>query len=65
MFVTWVVLYSFVGFLVTSAMLRREDDRDNFTMVIVALCCGLFWLPVTVAAIALVAIDAALAVRRV
>lgn len=64
MFVTFVVLYAFVGFVISTAILRDETMRDG-PMAILALAVGVFWLPVTVAAIALVAMDAALAVRRV
>lgn len=64
MFVTFVVLYAFVGFLITTAILRDETMRDG-PMAFLALAVGVFWIPVTVAAIALVAMDAALACRRV
>lgn len=64
MLVTFVFLYAFVGFVVSTAILRDESMRDDVGMVCLALGTGIVWLPLAVAGIVLVILDAALAIRR-
>jgi hypothetical protein len=65
MFVALVFLYLFVGFLVSTSLLRDDRMREDLPFVVLALGVGAFWLPVAIAAVVLVTIDAALSVSRV
>jgi hypothetical protein len=64
MFVPLAFLYLFVGFIVSTAILRDESMRDDVGMVCLALATGIAWLPLAVAGIVLVILDAARAIRR-
>lgn len=63
--ITAVVLYSFVGFLVGSALLRNESMHGDLFAVLLCCAAAMLWAPVMIAALVLVAFDAALAVRRI